>query len=243
MRSPKEMQGLGGSSKWAAVLELSQLAESKTVVGLGKVTAFHVCTRHCVLLAQARTMRLSRRVASKQREGPQGRSRSSAALRPVQLEGSGLQGAVCPPHCPFPAPRGRAREAQSLSTEPRGAPARRARGHTLQARPANEAWRRHPERGVCPRLAYRLVALCPPRRAEAGGAGLAVRGEALQAGRQGSAFLGVATRSPPRPSCAPGGQIAGVTTASRGPAQEVVRLSRLAGPGYGARLPGWMRRR
>lgn len=161
MRSPKEMQGLGGSSKWAAVLELSQLAESKTVVGLGKVTAFHVCTRHCVLLAQARTMRLSRRVASKQREGPQGRSRSSAALRPVQLEGSGLQGAVCQPHCPFPAPRGRAREAQSLSTEPQGAPARRARGHTLQARPANEAWRRHPERGVCPRLAYRLVALCP----------------------------------------------------------------------------------
>lgn len=116
------MQGLRGPSKWAAVLELSQLAESKTVVGLGRVAAFHVCTRHCVLLAQARTMRLSRRVASKHREGPQGRSRSSAALRPLQLGGSGLQGAVCPPLCPFPAPRGRAREAQSLSTEPRGAP-------------------------------------------------------------------------------------------------------------------------
>lgn len=224
----------------AAVLELSQLAESKTVVGLGKVTAFHVCTRHCVLLAQARTMRLSRRVASKRREGPQGRSRSSAALRPVQLEGSGLQGAVCPPHCPFPAPRGRAREAQSLSTEPRGAPARRARGHTLQARPANEAWRRHPERGVCPRLACRLVALCPPRRAEAGGAGRAVRGEALQTGRQGSAFLGVATPTQLRArrpdSRSHDGQL-------RAEAREVVRLSRLAGPGYGARLPGWMRRR
>lgn len=95
-------------------------------------------------------------------------------------------------------------------------PARRARGHTLQARPANETWRRHPERGVCPHLAYRLVA----RVTEAGGAVRAVRGEALQAGRQGSAFLRVATRSPPRPSCAPGGQIAGVTKASRGPGPE-----------------------
>lgn len=167
-------------------------------------------------------MRLSRRVASKHREGPQGRSRWSAALRTVQLGGSGFLCAVCPPHCPFPAPRGRAREAQSLSTEPQGATAHRARGHTLQARPANEVWRRHPERGVCPRLAYRLVALCSPRGvgAEAGGAVRAVRGEALQAGRQGSAFLGVATQSPPRRSCAPRGQIAGVTTASRGPGPE-----------------------
>lgn len=112
-----------------AVLELSQLAESKALVGLGRVAAFHVCTRHGVLLTQARTMKLGRRVASKHREGPQGRSRSSAALRTVQLGRFRLQCSVCPPHCPCPALRGRAREAQSLSTEPRGAPARRARGH------------------------------------------------------------------------------------------------------------------
>lgn len=56
----------------------------------------------------------------------------------------------------------------------------------------------------------------PPWGAKAGGAVRAVRGEALQAGHQGSAFLGVATQLPPRPGCVPGGQIAGVTTASRG---------------------------
>ena len=79
---------------------------------------------------------------------------------------------MCPPHCPFLAPCGRAREAQSLSTEPGGTPARRARGHTFQARPANETWRRHPEHGVCPCLAYRLVALCPRGGGAGGGFGL-----------------------------------------------------------------------
>lgn len=166
-------------------------------------------------------MRLSRGVASKHRGGPTVEADRVPPFGPLRSGDSGLQCAVCPPQCPFPAPRGRAREAQSLSTEPRGAPALRARGHTFQARPANEARRRHRERGVCPRLAYRLVALCPPPRGpEAGGAVRGVRGKAPQAGRQGSAFLGVATQSPPRPGCSPGDQIAGVATASRGPGPE-----------------------
>lgn len=152
--------------------------------------------------------------------GPQGRSRSSAALRTLRSGGSGLQCAVCPPHCPFPAPRGRAREAQSLSTEPRGAPALRAQGHTLQARPANEARRRHRERGVCPRLAYRLVALCPRGGLKLAGRGAGCEGRPCKLDAQGSAFLGVAAQSPPRPGCSPGGQIAGVATASRGPGPE-----------------------
>lgn len=68
---------------------------------------------------------------------------------------------------------------------------------------------------MCPRLACRLVVLCPPRGAEASGAGRAMRGEARQAGRQGRAFLRFATQSTPRPHCAPGGLTAGVPSSSR----------------------------
>lgn len=71
-----------------------------------------------------------------------------------------------------------------------------------------------------------------PAGAEADGAVRAVRGEARQAGRQGSAFLGVAIQSPPRPGCAPGGQIAGVATANRGPGPRSSKTqpARRAGP-------------
>lgn len=65
-----------------------------------------------------------------------------------------------------------------------------------------------------------LRSVPPPGGPEAGGAVRGVRGKAPQAGRQGSAFLGVATQSPPRPGCSPGDQIAGVATASRGPGPE-----------------------
>lgn len=166
--------------------------------------------------------------------GPRFRSKASPAPRRVQLEGYRLQDAVYPMHSPCPGPRGRAREAQSLSAAPHDTPAHCARGHTLQERPTNKIWRRHPERGVLSVPGVPIGCVLH-RGAAAGRAGRTARGDAPRAGRRGSAFLRVITQAPPGPGLPD-------SRSPDGPgAIRVVGLRRLAGPGHGARLPGWMR--